>query len=318
MNVLESIRPHVNSLQYVNFDEDAIKNFSSEINKKNLHLSVISLTKYDWDLTNLLQLIFFFNSMVFCFWAEKDKPKWTIKVGGEELDGAVALFRTLEERLHEDTNFLNVGKISSMSLPDFKKMFKGNVEIPLLKERYDTFLKTSQILERKFNGKFTEILKQSGSNSSKMLALITENFSTFEDDSLYKGEKVYFQKRTQLQVKMVNDALLSKKLKCLKDLDVLTAFADYKVPQILRYFGMIKYHKDLAEKVDNFVLIEKDSIMENEIRIATVWAAELIRQEVAKKYPEVTASHIDSYLWNKAQSIKTDILPYHRTYTTAY
>ncbi len=119
----------------------------------------------------------------------------------------------------------------------------------------------------------------------------------------------------------------------LRNLDKLTAFADYKIPQILRSLGVIKYTKQLANKIDSYELIQKGSEDENEIRAATIWAVELIRNEVEKKsersetlireglqkkYDFITASHIDSMLWKMSQTKAKGEKPYHRTLTTAY
>lgn len=319
MEILTRIESSAQKLSYININDKEIEKFAANMKRSDLRISEIALVKYKWELDDLLQLIFFFNSMNFCFWAEKDKQKWTIEIDGEILDGSIALFRLLEFQLHKNPDFLDTKNILAMKFQEFEKYFKGNPQIPLIEERYENFVNTAKILEEKFNGKFLKILKISGSDSVTMLDIINTNFNTFKDFSKYKGEKVFFQKRAQLQVKMVNDALLSKGKKGLENLVILTAFADYKVPQILRYFKILKYDKDLAKKVDHLELIEKDSEIENEIRIATIWAIELIRQKLSKKFPGITASHIDSYLWKKSQLIsKKVLLPYHRTYTTAY
>jgi len=117
---------------------------------------------------------------------------------------------------------------------------------------------------------------------------------------------------------MINDLLEVRANKRLDNLDKLTAFADYKLPQMLRSFGIIKYSESLANKVDSYVLIEKDSEEEVEIRSATIWAVEFIRQGLRKKYNFITSSHIDSMLWNKSQTRTREEKPYHRTLTTAY
>jgi len=104
----------------------------------------------------------------------------------------------------------------------------------------------------------------------------------------------------------------------LKNLDKLTAFADYKIPQILRNMGIIEYTKELAERIDNYELIEKGSEEEIEIRAATIWATELIKQELQKKDRFITASHVDSMLWNRSQTKTKGEKPYHRTLTIAY
>jgi hypothetical protein len=116
---------------------------------------------------------------------------------------------------------------------------------------------------------------------------------------------------------MINDEL-EKRGKGLKNLDHLTAIADYKVPQLVRYHGVSRYSDELASLVDNYVVLEKDSDYEIEIRIATLWGVELIRRGLVDKFPDITNADIDNLLWVSSQRIRSDIKPYHRTYTTAY
>jgi D-alanyl-D-alanine dipeptidase len=99
----------------------------------------------------------------------------------------------------------------------------------------------------------------------------------------------------------------------MKHLDSVTAFADYKVPQMLRYFGAISYTIDLANKIDTKTLIKKDSREEIEIRAATIWCVEKMRQ-VNDAY---TAAQLDNALWQISQN-NIGILPYHRTKTIFY
>ncbi len=102
--------------------------------------------------------------------------------------------------------------------------------------------------------------------------------------------------------------------KQIKNLQHLTAFADYKLPQILRMFGVLEYVDELAEKVDNIIEISYNSREEIEIRAATIWAVELLRQKVQK----LTAMEIDNALWLISREIKDEAKPYHRTRTIFY
>jgi hypothetical protein len=58
--------------------------------------------------------------------------------------------------------------------------------------------------------------------------------------------------------------------------------------------------------------------MEVEIRAATIWTGELMRRELRPRAPELTASHIDFWLWEAGQAKSPGDKPYHRTRTTAY
>src|SRR5262249_30157193 len=102
------------------------------------------------------------------------------------------------------------------------------------------------------------------------------------------------------------------------DLEILTAFADYKVPQVLRRLGVLAYDDALAAKVDTRTLIPTGSPEEVEIRAATAWGCELVRRALAARGKPLRAFEVDWALWLAGQTLPADTRPYHRTYTVFY
>jgi hypothetical protein len=100
-------------------------------------------------------------------------------------------------------------------------------------------------------------------------------------------------------------------------LNELTAFADYKLPQLLRNVGILRYAVPLAEKIDNQVPLAAGSEEEVEIRGNTVWAVELMGQELDALGLRLPSYQIDWMLWYASQDSK-HMKPYHRTRTIYY
>jgi hypothetical protein len=98
----------------------------------------------------------------------------------------------------------------------------------------------------------------------------------------------------------------------------LTAFADYKLPQVLRHAGILTYEAALASKVDRMVHLGPGSPEEVEIRANTVWAVELIKQELKRRGKNLKAFEIDWLLWNLGQREPFRAKPYHRTVSIYY
>lgn len=98
----------------------------------------------------------------------------------------------------------------------------------------------------------------------------------------------------------------------------LTAFADYKLPQVLRHIGVLRYTGDLSERVDRGILLESGSPEEVEIRANTLWAVELIRRKLRESGNNLRAFEIDWILWNLGQEERFRAKPYHRTVTIFY
>ncbi|MBI3397101.1 hypothetical protein HY045_01345 [Candidatus Woesebacteria bacterium] len=318
INVLDSTKYVLDNSKRVKIDQRAIESLISNFSDKGLKISEISLTSKKLDLDVLLQIIFVFNVINFCFWAKKGESKWTVKIDDQEFDGATALFKCIEEEVERNPSFLEGKELANLSASRLRTILKGNVEIPLFDERLRCLNEVGNELVVFFENSFTNVLKMAKNDAFFLAEILVTNLTNFDDTSLYKGKTIGFYKRAQLNSKMISDALVASGKSELKNLDKLTAFADYKVPQILRNLEVLKYSDNLANKVDSYNLLEKGSVDEVEIRSSSIWAVEFIRQELKKKYGFVTSAHVDSMLWNLSQGVAKGDKPYHRTLTTAY
>lgn len=258
------------------------------------------------------QLIFIQDAVNFCFWAKKNEKKWSVKYPkGTISDGWYGLTACFNRAVEEDIPILDSRFLQKMSINDGKKLFRGvgKTEIPLLKERVRILNETGIILNEKFEGKFENLLKINGNDAIKIVKNIISNFPSFDDSTIINGKKVYFLKRAQIcayDLSLLKDSQI-------KNVEQLTIFADYKLPQLLRHFGVLEYTKTLADKIDNYELLEKDSIEEIEIRASTIWACELLSQT-----SNISAPLIDNILWLLSQEITPQMKPYHRVLTTNY
>lgn len=91
----------------------------------------------------------------------------------------------------------------------------------------------------------------------------------------------------------------------------LTAFADYQVPRVLRALGVLRYADALAQAIDQYELIAKDSREERAIRAATVLACESIAAHFG-----VASAAVDHFLWSQKEAVGAT--PFHLTETTNY
>ncbi|MDY6954923.1 MAG: queuosine salvage family protein, partial [Thermodesulfobacteriota bacterium] len=148
--------------------------------------------------------------------------------------------------------------------------------------------------------------------------LLAEKLTSFQDVSEYEGQEVFFYKRAQILAADLHGAFDGKGQGAFHDMDQLTAFADYKLPQVLRHAGVLRYAGALAEKVDQEVLLAQGSGEEVEVRANTIWAVELIRQELERMGESLRAFEIDGLLWNLGQGAACRTKPYHKTVTIFY
>ncbi|MFL5820659.1 MAG: queuosine salvage family protein [Solirubrobacteraceae bacterium] len=96
------------------------------------------------------------------------------------------------------------------------------------------------------------------------------------------------------------------------DLGRLTAFADNVVPHVLRMDGVLRYHPELAARIDAGELLEPGE-QEREIRACAVHACELIAARL-----DVAPRTLDAWLWHRGQRPEYKARPRHRTRTVYY
>ena len=140
---------------------------------------------------------------------------------------------------------------------------------------------------------------------------MSEKFEGFRDVSVYKGFEVSLLKRAQI---LVSD-LYGAGAWHFSDMEELTMFPDYQVPQVLNSRGVLEYSQELQRMVDNKLEIPRDSEMEIEIRASTIVACDLIAQGLG-----VPPYKVDWLIWQIGEHEKNLGLlkNHHRTITTFY
>jgi len=194
----------------------------------------------------------------------------------------------------------------------------GCPEIPLFEERVAHVREVGQVLLERFDGQFANAIASTGASAVELVLLLAACFPSFRDIAMWNGIPVPFYKRAQICVADIHAGFHGRQWGAFHDLEQLTAFADYKLPQLLRRHGVLEYAADLAVTVDAQQPIAPGSPAEVEIRAATVWAVEFLRRALAAYGTERTASEIDYRLWADSQSRQDDDRPYHRTRTIFY
>lgn len=146
----------------------------------------------------------------------------------------------------------------------------------------------------------------------------------FRDTSVYQGKLVHFYKRAQILVGDVWAAYGRPHFDnashpyAFRDIDQLTMFADYRVPQILREMGIMKYSASLAERIDSYTEIPFGSEEEIEIRAQTIIAVDKLHAALTALGVSLLVIELDWLLWQKGEALKDSIKPHHRTKTIYY
>ena len=304
--ILESTKFVVDNSEYVKINPRKISDFCKYFTQKHIKHWFIEAP---FDIRKLnpkdrLHFLLVFDSMSFSYWGE---PKWTITYQSKELNGAYGMIAAIGRAIENKIPILDAKYLSTISESEFAKILEGNIQIPLFQERLKILRDVGKTLITKANG-----------DSQKLIDLIVKKFPSFKDSAIYKGKKVYFYKRAQLLVSDIYQAFNGQEYGRLKNINQLTACADYKLPLVLRRLGIFKYSDYLANKIDNRIQIEKGSPEEIELRANTIWAVEILKQKIKTKIKNVDSIHINDHLWMLGQKKLKKDKPYHLVRTTAY
>lgn len=309
--ILESTRYVVDHSQYVKIDEDAIQQMliNGYVNGIDWHPE-LHVVDPDW--------IFILDALNFCFWEEQGQPKWSIDYNGQQLSGYWALAGSLKRAYEEGIPLTNAEFLATISSKTVERIFHGNQRIPLFQKRVEHLREVGRVLLRKYDGSFVNLLEHTRRSAVALVKEVVEKFPSFNDIASYKGKTIYLYKRAQLLVVDLYGAFEGQGHGEFLDLDQLTIFADYKLPQVLRHYRILEYDAHLTSLVDSYIPIGAGSQEEVEIRSATVQAVELMRHYFSKKHHPIPAFKIDWWLWTLGQDDAIREKPYHRTRTVFY
>jgi hypothetical protein len=172
-----------------------------------------------------------------------------------------------------------------------------------------------------------------------LLQLVLDYFGDLFDDSVeYKGRKVAFHKRAQILIADIWACYEGQGLGRFDDIDTITMFADYRVPQgllfhqVLHYspalMSILKRHeahhesKDTDPALNTAHLLRRGDPFEVEIRGVSIHAVELLVAEIRKISPttHINAIIVDFYLWDLAKEKEHEMnqVPIHRTRSIYY
>jgi hypothetical protein len=254
------------------------------------------------------------DALNFCFWGD---PKWRVTYRGRVLDGYWALAAALTRAIAEGFDVTDASVMAGATRENLQEVFRGESEIPLLDARVAHLSEAGRVLLSRYEGRFSKAIREAGGSAERMVRSVAHEFSSFEDVAFYAGRRINLYKRAQILVIDLVSALPDQPWAQFTTLEDLTAFADYKVPQVLREIGIMTYSEALSRKVDSLVEIVAGSTEEVEIRAATVAAVHHLGQALSRRSRPVTEAALDGILWHLGQDMAFQF-PYHRTRTPYY
>lgn len=276
--------------------------------------------------------IFVVDTLNFCFWLPEKNKKWQISHKGSVYSGYFALCVAIKRAVERGTDMTDPKVYSQLTLKELQTILEGSDSssvLPLMKERLDSLRQVGNVLLEKFDGSFLNCVKESKNSAQTLLRTIVTEFPCFRDESIYKGKKVGFYKRAQILVSDIWSCFEGKGLGKFDDIDSITMFADYRVPQVLVHFGVLKYSSDLYNKLKAGEILENGCDEELEIRGCSIAAVERIKERVLKLMSKdnngdselmCNSILVDYYLWEYRRNHQKELqdIPFHRVISIYY
>jgi Queuosine salvage protein len=253
------------------------------------------------------------SALNFCFW--EDEPRWRV----EGADGYLALATALRRAHRRGVPVARPAWYAGFAVEHLAAVLRGDPggppAPPLLAERHAVATELGTWLVAEHGGSALAPLAEARSASQLAVRLATR-LPGFRDVAVHRGEPVALLKRAQIAAHDCGLALGGDAPAGLRDRSDLTAFADYKVPQVLRAAGALVYAPELAARVDARAELPAGSEPEVEIRALTVVAVDRLAARLAGRDRALDAPGVDTLLWWRGQGLAWP--PYHRTRTVWY
>lgn len=333
MAACDPLQSILNSCEYVceearsvSIDDEGISRFIEEMQQEDINELRDGV---DWDSEGwhycadvktggplTCQYVFVMDALNFCFWPTPDFEYDTL---------ALSLKRVLEE----DSTAFNAENLANTDAKTLNSWFPSDKQLPNIEERVIRLQELGHALmgeDNRFGGLAINMVRAANNSAKELVRLLLQYIPGFRDTSIYNGRLIHLYKRVQILVgdiwaaygRPTTAGKTESGVFCFNDIDQLTMFADYRVPQLLRELGIMRYDSSLASRIDTLEEIPCGSKEEVEIRACTVIAVDRLQKALVGKGIALLAIEVDWLLWQRGEARKDRMKPHHRTLTIYY
>ncbi|MEB3195684.1 MAG: queuosine salvage family protein [Candidatus Sericytochromatia bacterium] len=317
--ILPGVRFVMQQARHVSIERAGVQRAADEIVRRELPIpgwnATWHFTDGSWRTAHYLLVL---DALNFSFWARPDVPRWGIDYAGQSLRGYWALAAALKRAIEAGYPLYEASFMADCPAETLAGILAGRGEIPLFEARLAHLHEVGQTLLSHWEGRFTNFLAACEGSAVRVAERLPEAFPSFRDESLYAGRSIRLAKRAQILPADLWGAFAGEGPGRFHDIDGLTAFADYKVPQVLEALGVLRYSDALVTCLTAAEELPAHGEMEVELRAATILGVEILREVLAARGRVLSAVELDWILWELGLSPDVRFKPYHLTRTTAY
>ncbi|KAB8342740.1 hypothetical protein FH972_022338 [Carpinus fangiana] len=231
-------------------------------------------TVREFGVRGCVDFVFTMDLLNFCFWSDEEveQGRFAVEYRGQRWTGYWSMVAGLRRALDEGVPITSSDFWQSeeeCTLDCLKGVFRSAVdgqEMPLLKERLEVLREAGRVLYENFSCNPVNIITRSDGSAARLVNLLVEHFPSFRDTTTYDEERVKLLKRAQILVADLwacfdggippadLDTLTIEDEDIISafdfdDMHELTAFPDYRIPQMLHNLGVLSYSPPLDSAI---------------------------------------------------------------------
>lgn len=319
--VLRSCVPVTEAAEHVTISPDAIESVASWMAYEEFVFPRnLSLAPYDVDREpdRAIDLMMLVACLNFAFSDFETGETFIVERDGAQRVDTDGMSTCIHEALDRGEPLLDGAHWTTITEGYLDELFDGSITMPLNAERARILNEVGQVLVDRYDGHFHNFIRDCEpamyADGQGMLERLVREFPRFHDVSQHRGQEVQLFKLAQLALWSLRGAQLIE----LRDLDRMTAFADYIVPVALRVMGILTYAPALEATIMGGGIVPRDSAEEIEIRASSLVATAQLTDAINRRRPadlQVIIPQIDYRLW---KTYHATFWPHHLTPTIMY
>ncbi|MCI4381171.1 hypothetical protein PGIGA_G00248570 [Pangasianodon gigas] len=256
------------------------------------------------DTDEAINWVFVTDTMNFSFWPDREDQQCEVNHRGTTYRGYMSLCAAVTRAMDEGVPITDPAYFFQMSEDDLAHVLRSDNDtpMPMLKERHQALTEAGRVLMQ-HGGSFRSFISHGQNDAEKMVQYIVDNIPSYRDEAVYEGKRISFYKRAQILVADFWGIMEARGEGNIPNLDYLTMFADYRVPQALVYLGALRYSDALMEALKKGELLSSGERREVEIRGCSIWCVEKIKNDLWQLVQErdgkscgINSALIDFYL----------------------
>ena len=252
-----------------------------------------------------LQFYLITTSQHFCIWrrtAEGEVRAWDIVIDGQRYVGAGGINAAHIRALRQGKNMLDPAYLASMTLADVQALYRdernGQADLQMLPQRLAKLNELGRVLQARYDGRAARLLETTGGylfheNGQGLVQQLLLHFPIAYFDWPFNKLAILLGKLLLLRNwSAIPSTEQFKALTTIHDPEHFEIAADYYIPLFMIRTGIFRISPQLAQRLRERRLIERNGRMERDYRASTIVAGRMIAAETG-----LSIAAIDEELW---------------------